>query len=174
MTAALVVSTLQLAQAASTSGTGAASTAKSSPSPSASPNGNSQGNNGNGVGNGGSSGTQANSHTIVVTGAVSGAPAPGHTAVLNVSVDNSKNQAIYVRTVNAAVTAVTSAGNNLKPTCLKTWYQISSFSGSQYVAAGATALVPLTITFLDNPTVNQDNCKGATYSFSYTATADQA
>ena len=39
---------------------------------------------------------------------------------------------------------------------------------------GATGTVQLPLTFADLATTNQDNCKGATVSFSFTANADQA
>lgn len=157
-------------------GTATAAAAKT-PTPTPTPNGNSQGNNGNGVGNGGSTGTQASNHPIVVTGQVIGAPAPGRTGTLNVKVDNSKNQAILVRSIIAtvtSVTAVTPLPAPGKPACDKSWYSIAPFNGSFPIGAGATGVVPLTITFDDKPGINQDNCKSATFNFSYTATADQA
>jgi len=156
------------------SSSGTASAAKVAPSASPSPNGNSQGNNGNGVGNGGATGTQANAHPITVTGVVTGQPAPGRTATLNVTIDNAKNQAILIRTVTAAITSVTTGTLPGKVACNKNWFQVTSFAGSQRVEAGAKGIVPLTVSFTNDPAINQDNCKNQNYTFSYTATADQA
>jgi len=148
--------------------------AKPTPTATAGVNGNGNGNNGNGNGNGGSSGTTSNGHPITLTGNVTGQPGPGVTAKLNVTIDNGKNQAIVVRTVTATVTSVTTGTQAGKPQCKTSWYSIAPFSGSLPIAAGGKGVVPLTVTFTDEPAINQDNCRGATYSFSFNATADQA
>jgi hypothetical protein len=159
-----------------TGGGSTVTTAAAKPTPTATttPNGNGQGNNGNGAGNGGSTGSPSNSHPVTLTGSVTGQPGPGVTAQLNITIDNSKNQAIVVRTVTATVTSVTSGTQAGKPQCRTSWYSIAPFSGSLPIAAGAKGAVPLTVTFTNEPAINQDNCRGATYSFSFNATADQA
>lgn len=141
-------------------------------SSSAAVGGNGNGNNGSGNGNGGGNGDS--SHPITVTGIVVGQPAPGRTARLDVTIDNAKNAAILVKTVTAAVTSVTTGAQLGKPACKASWYSISSFSGSLRVEQGAKSVVPLTVTFANDPLVNQDNCKGATFSYSFSASAQQA
>lgn len=158
-----------------TGGGGSLTAPAAKPSPTPTPTstapttGNGNGNNGNGNG-----GSTSGGHPITLTGSVTGQPGPGVTATLKVTIDNSKNQAITVRTVTATVTSVTSGTQAGKPQCKTSWYSISAFSGSLPIAAGAKGVVPLTVTFTDDPAINQDNCRGATYSFSYSASADQA
>ncbi|MCW2674123.1 MAG: hypothetical protein JWP14_2712 [Frankiales bacterium] len=138
----------------------------------ASTSGNGNGNNGNGNGNGGGNGDS--SHPIVVTGTVSSKPVPGTPVTLAVKIDNNKNQAINVRTVTAQITSVSSAGATGKPVCSTSWFTLGSFSGSQHINQGATGTVQLPLLLKDLPATNQDNCKGATFNFTFAATADQA
>jgi hypothetical protein len=148
--------------ASTTSGTGSVSTQNC---------GNCQGNSGSGGGNL-SSGNPG--HTITVTGVVSGKIAPGVPATLTVTINNTNNQAIVVTNVTGSINGVTSAGQAGKPVCSKSWYSLGSFSGSKPIAQNSSGSVVLPVTFSDLPTTNQDNCKGATYSFTFTATANQA
>ena len=139
--------------------------------------GNGQGNNGNGNGNGGSNGSTSGNnpgHSITVSGAVQGEVAPGHPATLVVTITNANNQDILVTSVTGAVTSVTTAHQAGKPACSTAWYQVGSFSGSLAIAKNGSGKVSLPVTFVNSATVNQDNCKGQQYTFSFTAQARQA
>jgi hypothetical protein len=124
---------------------------------------------GNGQGNGGNQG-----HPITLSGVVQGQVAPGGTAPLVVTIANQNNQDILVTSVTGSVTSVTSAGQTGKPACSTSWYRVGSFAGSLRVHKNASGTVMLPVSFLNAPAVNQDNCKGARYTFSFTAQATQA
>jgi hypothetical protein len=135
--------------------------------------GNGQGNNGVGNGNGGSAGN--NSPGKAFTTAVVGSTpvAPGRVGSVTVKVTNPNNQGALVTSLTGSVTGV-SSGNRLElASCNKAWITLGSFSGSQPVAANGNTLVTIPVTFTDLAT-NQDNCKGVTYSFSFTVTGRQA
>lgn len=139
--------------------------------------GNGQGNNGNGNGNGGSNGSTGGGnagHAITVSGVVQGQVAPGRSATLVVTISNPNNQDILVTSVTGSVTSVTTGHQAGKPACSTSWYQVGSFSGSLRIAKNANGVISLPVTFLNSPNVNQDNCKGAQYTFSFTAEARQA
>ena len=125
----------------------------------------------NGSGNGGGSG---NGHTIAVTGVVSGSLGPGSPATLLVTITNPNNQDVVVTSVTASVTSVAPGALAGKPACSLSWYHVGSFSGSRTVAKNSSATIGLPLTFTDVPSTNQDNCKGASYTYSFTAQARQA
>jgi hypothetical protein len=113
-------------------------------------------------------------HPLVVSGTVVGSVAPGSPAHLVVTISNPNNQAVLLTSVSGAITSVASAGLAHKPVCSASWYHVASFSGSRTIAKSSSTSVELQVTFDDLPTVNQDNCKGAQYTYSFTAQARQA
>lgn len=136
--------------------------------------GNGNGNKGNGNGNGGGAGAGSAAHPLTLTGTVSGQLAPGLPRVLVVTVDNAKNQAVYLKSVTAIIQSVAAGPNPSKPACNKAWFTVGSFSGSQFIGQGLKGQVQLPLTLVNLPNTNQDNCKGAAYSVAFTAIADQA
>jgi hypothetical protein len=109
--------------------------------------------------------------SLIVTGIITGRVAPGLPAVLTVTVQNPNNQDLLLKTVAGQVTSVTSGPNGLLAACDKSWFSIGSFSGSQTVARNASTSLQLPVSLANISAVNQDNCKGATYNFSFTASA---
>ena len=130
----------------------------------------SSGNNGNGNGNGGG----GQGHSLDVSGTVVGSVGPGSPARLVITVSNPNNQDVLLTSVSGNVTSVTSAGLSGKPVCSASWYHVGSFTGSRTITKGARTTVELPVTFDDLTTTNQDNCKRAHYTYSFTAQARQA
>jgi hypothetical protein len=159
----VVVGTPQLGAQATTSGGVTAPQAAG---------GNGQGNNGNG--NGGSTGGSSPGHSLNVSGVVQGTVAPNRPATLVVTINNPNSQDILVTSVTGSVTSVTTAHQAGKPVCSTAWYQVGSFSGSLLVPKGASRTVSVPVSFLNSATINQDNCKGQQYTYSFTAQARQA
>ena len=91
-----------------------------------------------------------------------------------VSLRNRERRDVVVTSVRASVLSVTTAGAAGGPRCRPEWYRIAGFTGRRAVARGATERVELRVTFLDDPTVDQDDCKGARYSYSISASARSA
>jgi hypothetical protein len=58
--------------------------------------------------------------------------------------------------------------------CNKSWITLGSFAGSQPVGANSYTLVTVPVTFTNLASTNQDNCKGVTYTFSFTVNGRQA
>jgi len=133
-------------------------------------NANGNGNNGNGNGNGGSN----NGHPLTVSGQVTGSVGPGSPASLVITIANPNNQDVLVTSVTGAITSVTTGSQAGKPSCSVSWYHVGSFSGSKAIAKNASGTVSLPVTFDDLSNVNQDNCKGAHYTYSFTVQARQA
>jgi hypothetical protein len=125
----------------------------------------SNGNNGNGSNAG---------HPITLTGSVVGKIWPGSPATLNVTISNPNNQDIVVTSVTGAITSVTSAGLDGRPVCSSSWYNVGSFTGSKTIAKNANGQVSVPLTLTNLPSTNQDNCKGSTVHFTFTAQAQQA
>lgn len=125
-------------------------------------------------GNGNGNGSSNPGHPLSVSGEVNGSVGPGTPATLVVTITNPNNQAVVLTSVGGAVTSVTSAGQAGKPACSVSWYHVGSFAGARTIARNSSTTVSLPVTFDDLPTVNQDNCKGAQYTFSFTAQARQA
>jgi hypothetical protein len=113
-------------------------------------------------------------HAIKVSGAVTGEVGPGRPATLVVTIRNPNNQDILVTSVTGKVTTVATGSDATKQACQVSWYSIGSFAGSQRIARNSTAAVSLPVTLADLPGTNQDNCKGASYTFTFQAQARQA
>jgi hypothetical protein len=133
--------------------------------------GNGNGNNGNGNGN---SGTGNPGHAITLTGTVAGKISPHSPATLNITIDNPNNQDIVVTSVSGSITSVTSAGLADRPVCSAAWYSVGAFAGPLTINKNKSAQVSVPLTLTDLPSTNQDNCKGSTVQFSFTAQAQQA
>jgi len=122
-------------------------------------------------GNGNSGG--APGHAIAVSGVIVGSVGPGAPALLLVTITNPNNQAIEVFSVTGAISSVTTGAQAGKPACSIGWYHVGSFTGSQLVARNSSTTVSLPVTFDNAPATNQDNCKGAQFTYSYSAQARQ-
>ena len=169
-----VVSGTVLALNSSTSGSGSTTTPGSSASKSADPTlgggaASSQGNNGNGNGPSTNPG-----HPINLTGSVTGRVAPGSPATLTVTIGNPNNQDIVVTSVTGTITSVTSLNLPGRPTCSPSWYSVGTFTGSKAIAKNKSGTISVPLALADLPATNQDNCKGSTVQFSFTAQAQQA
>ena len=99
---------------------------------------------------------------------------PGATPVtLSGNFDNSNSGTVHITSVTAAVTAISGAGTDLsKPVCATTDFAIAgSFApaGGYTVPTGTAvgAWTGLTVQLL-NGVANQDNCKGASATITYT------
>jgi len=94
----------------------------------------------------------------------------GPAQALSGNFDNPNSGPVTVGVVTAAI-ATTSAPT----TCLPTWYSITGTGtpASQAVPAGSAqgAWSGLSVTMTNNPTVNQDVCKTATITITYTVAA---
>jgi hypothetical protein len=132
-------------------------------------NGNGNGNGNNGNGNGNNSG-----HPITLTGAVTGTITLGTPTTLDITISNPNNQDIVVTSVTGAITSVTSAGLVGRPVCSSSWYSVGSFTGTKTITKNSNGLVALPLALTDLTSTNQDNCKGSTVRFSFTAQAQQA
>lgn len=93
---------------------------------------------------------------------------PGQEAELIVNVTNPNAQPVKLTSVTAAIDSVAPSS------CSKSWFTIAPSYAPIVIAAGATESVPLDFGLDDLPVTNQDACKSATYSFSFTATGQQA
>jgi hypothetical protein len=161
------------AGAASTGSVSAAAAKKPAPAPTTPGNG--QGNNGNGGGNGGGGSSTPAGKTLNVSGTVVGQVAPGVPATLNVTVQNPNSSDVDLTALTAAMTSVETQqpGTDERPACNKDWFVIGQLTATQRIARDGQLVVSLPITLLKSATVNQDNCKGVTYTFGFTATANQ-
>lgn len=186
----LVVTQLTAGAApASTSPTGgstqaAGSAAKAKPTPTATPTqGAGSGNSGNGVGNG-AGGAQPPPKALIVSvyKATSSSPhvdktiAPGVEGKLRVKVENPNNQAVNLTGIVSTITGVTK-DIDADGDCLAGWFDIADWSptaGVERINKNTFKIYDLAVTFLNKPLINQDGCKGASYSFTFTATANQA
>ena len=133
--------------------------------------GNGQGNNGNGGGNTTGSPGQALAATVQAVTPL----APGRQATVTVRVHNPNNQAVILTGLSGRITGVTSG--NLPapiPACDPTWFQVGTWQGTLRIAANSAGLASMPVTFDNKPTTNQDNCKGVTYRYSFTATGRQS
>jgi hypothetical protein len=131
-----------------------------------------------GGGNVSSNGNNGNSsnpgHPITLTGSVTGTITLGTPTTLNITISNPNNQDIVVTSVTGAISSVTSAGLVGRPVCSSNWYTVGSFNGSKTVTKNSSGLVALPLVLSDLTSTNQDNCKGSTVHFSFTAQAQQA
>ncbi|MCW2674769.1 MAG: hypothetical protein JWP14_3358 [Frankiales bacterium] len=132
---------------------------------SASSSASTNGNNGNGSNPG---------HPITLTGTVTGKITLGTPTTLNITISNPNNQDIVVTSVTGAITSVTSAGLVGRPVCSSSWYTVGTFAGTKTILKNSNGLVTLPLALPDLTSTNQDNCKGSTVHFSFTAQAQQA
>lgn len=163
-TAVTGVLVAQSSAAPTTGGTVAGTTSSAS-------NGQGGGNNGNGVGNG-ANGAQPPAKALAVQHTMLGTVRLGRPAAMRVTITNPNNQAVDLKSVTATVTNVVSAAGST-PACTSSNFSISSYNGSRRIAKNGSTSVDLTVSMVENG-ANQDRCKGATYRFSFTATANQA
>lgn len=136
-------------------------------------NGKGGGNNGNGGGNG-AGGVTPTGKALTVAGTATDSLAPGATDTLTVSITNPNNQAVNIVSASATITTVGTKALPGLPACDKAWITVAPFSGNKPLAANATTTIPLTVSFDNLAGVNQDNCKDVTYTFTASATANQA
>lgn len=129
---------------------------------------------GNASSKGGGNSGSSQGHSLDVTGTVVGPVAPGRTASLAVTLTNPNSQAILVSTVSGTITAVTSGSLPGRPTCDKNWYSLGTYTGSLRLESGARTTVQLPLVLANLSDVNQDNCKGATFTYTFSAAAQQA
>jgi hypothetical protein len=126
-----------------------------------------QGNNGNGNPN-------SVGHTISLSGSVVGRVAPGSPATLTVTISNPNNQDIVVTSLTGTITSVTTLGLPGRPACSTSWYSVGTFTGSKAIAKNKSGTISVPLSLADLPSTNQDNCKGSTVQFAFTAQAQQA
>lgn len=125
--------------------------------------------NGNGNANG-----QANGKSLTVA-FVSATPLfPGGSGTLTLRVDNSNQQDVLLTSVTSTVTSVTSGTRPGIPSCNKSWFQIGGLTGAPVVGGRSSRTITVPVTMVDTANVNQDNCKGVTYQFSFTVNGRQA
>jgi len=124
-----------------------------------------------GSGTGSASAGNVNAVTVNQLSAVNGLYPGGPAQDLDGDFDNPNAGAVWVSSVTATVSAVTSAGIVGKPACTTADFEIG---GSAPVNAeipagtGNGAWSGLTVRMLDS-IANQDNCKDQTVTISYTA-----
>jgi hypothetical protein len=149
-------------------------------------NGQGGGNNGNGVGNG-TSGASPASKSLQIARAsktptgqdvpvLDGALTPGASGTLTLNVTNPENQRVKLTLLKGETTGVTTKTPSVAPdACSPGWFVFDPYTvpAGTYLLPGETKQLSLTVR-MDNKPVNQDNCQGQTYSFTFTATADQA
>ena len=111
---------------------------------------------------------------ITVSAVVTGQLGPSSPAALLVTVTNPNNQPVVVTSVTGAVTSVSPGAQRDKAACSASWYHVAPFSGTRTVERNSSTTVALALTFDDIPATNQDNCKGARFSYSFSAQARQA
>ena len=136
--------------------------------------GNGQGNNGVGNGNGGPTGAGSPGKALQVAVASTVPVGPGKAGSVTVTVTNPNNQAANLTRLSGSVIGVTSVKNNKLPACRADWISLGSWSGSKAVAANTSTTLTMPVTFNNLATTNQDNCKGVTYTFSFTVNGQQA
>jgi hypothetical protein len=113
-------------------------------------------------------------HTITLSGSVAGRVAPGSPATLTVTISNPNNPDIVVTSLTGTITSVTSLGLAGRPVCSPSWYSVGTFTGSKPIAKNKSGVIAVPLSLADLPSTNQDNCKGSTVRFSFTAQAQQA
>lgn len=100
--------------------------------------------------------------------------APGVDGTLTVRVENPNNQAVRLTGITGDVSQVTQ-GTSGPTACDKDWFVISPLTGTPVlIEKKSHEDFELDVTFTNLPSINQDRCKGAQYSFTFSATAVQA
>jgi hypothetical protein len=94
---------------------------------------------------------------VVLHSAFGAGIAPGGTKTITYTADNPNSSSTTVSGLAATVTTSVAG-------CLPAWFSATAPGGTTLVAANATgaALGTGTLSFTDDPDVNQDACKGAT------------
>ena len=128
---------------------------------------------GGSVTNNGNKGSNSG-HAITLSGDVVGTVGLDSPATLNVTISNPNNQDIVVTRVTGTITSVTTAGIDGLPVCSSSWYSVGTFDGTQPIAKNSSGVVSVPIVLSDVASTNQDNCKGAAVSFTFSAEARQA
>lgn len=121
-----------------------------------------------------SSGVTSQGAALRLSGRVIGQVGPGTAAQLVVTVTNPSNDSLQLTSVRGVIIKVTGSTQAGKVLCSRDWYHVGPFSGAPTVAARGSVTVELPITFDNLAGVNQDNCKGAPFTFSVTAQARSA
>ena len=109
---------------------------------------------------------------LAVSGRVLGLVGIAHPATLLVTVTNRSSGTITLNRVVGALTGVGSVGDAAHPVCDRRWYSVGSSQAPVRLQRGASAQIPLPVILRDLP-VNQDNCKGAVYTFRVSASGQQ-
>lgn len=99
---------------------------------------------------------------------------PGRSGSVVLRVENPNHQDVLMTGVASSVTSVTSGTRPGIPRCDKSWFVIGTMSGTPRVPGRGTTDVVLPLGMTNTKSVNQDNCKGVTYSFSFTVSGRQA
>ena len=100
--------------------------------------------------------------------------APGVTGSITVEIRNPNNQPVVLTEVTGSVTSVTRRPG-VSETCSKDWFAVEPWSEPPTaIAAKGVRTVALTTTFNNLADTNQDACKGASFSYTLTATGRQA
>lgn len=115
-------------------------------------------------------GTDAGNRSLVVTSVTPAGLGPGAPVRMSVTIANEQAQAVLLTSVIGAVLTVQSGTRPALLACERQWYRIGSFTGRTMIAKGGRSTLYLPVA-LDNLPVNQDNCKGALYTYTLTATA---
>ena len=121
----------------------------------------------------GNAGASNPGHPIGLSGTVVGHVAPGSPATLTVTINNPNNQDIIVTSLTGTITSVTTLGLPGRPACSPSWYSAGTFTGSKPIAKNTSGTVSVPLMLADLAATNQDNCKGSTVQFSFTAQARQ-
>lgn len=108
--------------------------------------------------------------TVNQIGSPTGLYPGGAAAPLHGDFTNPNTSPVNITSVTAAVTATTSAGDVSKPACTTADYAIGGSSGPYTAVVTGTTWSGLNVTLL-NGAGNQDNCKNATITITYTANA---
>jgi hypothetical protein len=128
----------------------------------------------NGSSNNGNANGNANGKSLSVA-LVSATPIyPGRTGTLTLRVDNTNQQDVVLTSVTSAVTSVTTGTKTGIPACNKSWFQIGGLVGTALVNGRSARTITVPVTMVNTSNVNQDNCKGVTYTFSFTVNGRQA
>lgn len=136
--------------------------------------GDGRGNSGHGADAGHAAGAVPPGHAITATFAGATPVAPGQAGRITIRVENPNNQDVLLTGVATTISGISRGADPALPHCEKSWFAIGDLTGTPRVAARGSAQVTLPVTMTDEHGVNQDNCKGATYRFSFTVNGRQA
>jgi hypothetical protein len=128
---------------------------------------------GNGSGSGSGSAATGVSALTANQATTLAAMYPGDSAqTISGDFDNSNSGPVYVSTVTVSISGVTKAAGAPAGTCDATDFTLAnaamSVGGEVAAGTGEGSFTGATLKFNDKPATNQDACKGATVSLSYT------